>query len=219
MRVCLIKIVILVSLILTTNSISAQYKFGFQGGMGISDYVGKDYSNVSDPKTGIVAGLSYERELNLTLSISTELNYEQKGTYYEFYPRDATEVSVNTRTSYISLPVLVKAYFGQNANIFIYSGLTVSRLTNHTISHSANEYGYEILSEPFFPFKLNNWDVSVNAGFGINFYDIVLDIRYHHGAVNIYEGENAPSIRNHFLSATIGYVIFKKKVVRCFNSR
>jgi len=215
----IVKIVFIGSFILANSIASAQYKFGFQGGMGVSNYVGKDFSNVSDPKTGITAGIFYEREINLTLSFAVELTYEQKGTYYEFFPREATEVIVDTRTNYISLPILMKAYFGQNANFYISSGLTVSNLTAHTISHSASEYGFEILSEPFFPYELKKWDASVTAGFGINVYNIIVDIRYHHGIANIYKGKNVLSIRNHYLSATIGYTIYQKKILRCFNSR
>jgi len=195
----------------------AQYKFGIQGGVGISNYVGKDFSSKNDPKMGITAGIFFEREINLTLSVGAELNYDQKGTFYEFFPREATIVYVDSRLNYISVPIIMKAYFGQKANYYIYTGLTPSYLKSHTLSHSATEYGYSIASEPFFPYTINNWDAAVTVGFGLNFYEIILDIRYHHGIVNIYEGHNVPSIRNQFLSATLGFSIYKKKVVKCFN--
>ena len=200
-------------------NVSGQYKIGLQGGVGISDYVGVDFSNDSEEKLGIVAGFFYERELNLTMSIAFEFNYEQKGTFYRFFPLKTTEVVVDSRANYLTVPLLMRAYFGRNAEFYINGGLSASRLFNQTTKHSANEYGYKILSDPFFNYKLNNWDASILAGFGFNVYDIVLDIRYHHGIVNIYEGKNAPIIRNHFISATLGYTLYKRKVQRCFNSR
>lgn len=203
--------------VFTTSSLFAQYKFGLQGGVGISNYVGKDFTSTYDPKMGITAGIFFEREINLTLSVGAELNYEQKGTYYEFLPREATIVYVDSRLSYVSLPIIIKAYFGNKANYYIYTGLTPSYLTNSELTRHATELGFEISSDPFFPYKINTWDAAVTAGFGLNFYEIILDIRYHHGIVNIYEGHNVPNIRNHFISATLGFTLYKKKVIKCFN--
>ncbi len=201
----------------TFQPLFAQYKFGLQGGVGISNYVGKDFTSTYDPKMGITAGLFFEREVNFTLSIGAELNYDKKGTYYEFKPRETTTVYVDSRLSYISLPILLKAYFGKNANYYLYSGLTPSYLTESEISRHATELGFEISSDPFFPYKINKWDASLTAGFGLNIYEIILDIRYHHGIANIYEGHNVPSIRNHFISATLGFTLYKKKLLKCFN--
>jgi hypothetical protein len=203
---------------LVVVSINAQYKYGVYGGMGVSNYVGKDFSSVNDPKIGITFGAFYEREINLTMSFGFELTYEKKGTYYDYFPREATVVSVDSRMDYISLPFLMKAYYGRNANFYIYGGVTGSYMLNHSLSHSATEYGYPISSETFFTYKLNNWDASIIAGFGFNVHEIILDIRYHHGVVNIYEGHNVPSIRNHFLSVALGYSIFKKIDNRCYNN-
>lgn len=207
---------VFVAIFISTGAV-AQYKFGIKGGVGISNYVGKDFSSVNDPKMGITAGLFFEREINMTLSVGAELNYDKKGTFYEFSPREATKVLVDSRLSYISLPVILKAYFGEKANYYIYTGLTPSHLKDYKLSHTATEYGYNIASEPFFPYTINNWDAAVTVGFGFNFYEIILDVRYDYGIVNIYEGHNAPNIRNQFLSATLGFTIYKKKVVKCFN--
>jgi hypothetical protein len=84
---------------------------------------------------------------------------------------------------------MLKAYFGRNAEFYIYSGLAGSRLLNQSVSHSAYELGFPV-TDVYYTYKLNNWDASLILGFGFNVYDIILDIRYHQGIVNIYEGTN-----------------------------
>ncbi len=213
-----IKIFAIISIILAHNILFGQYKYGIQGGMGVSDFIGKDYLYETDAKKGITASFFYEYEINLTLSFAFELGYEQKGAFYKHIPREATELVVDTRTGYMSSPIMIKAYFGRKAEFYIYAGLAGSRLINESVSHSVTEYGWGV-TDVYYNYKLNKWDASVIAGFGFNVYDIILDIRYHHGIVNIYEGTNSPNVRNHFLSATIGYTLFKRKVNKCFNSR
>jgi hypothetical protein len=215
----MLKIITTLCLTATYASATGQYRLGFQGGVGVSDYVGKDFLSETKTKTGIVASFFYEYEVNLTLSFATELCYEQKGAFYKHIPREATELYIDTRASYITVPIIARFYFGKKAEFYINTGVSASRLIDYSMSQAAYEYGYKILYEPFFNFKLNNWDASVIAGFGFNVYDFLLDIRYHHGIANIYKGENSPVVRNYFLSATLGYTLYKRRVERCFFSR
>ncbi len=211
-------IILLIDLFIGFNTFS-QYKIGLQGGAGISNYVGKDFPPDNEPKFGITAGFFFEREINLTLSFGTEFNYDQKGTFYQYDPRLGTTVKVDSRLKYLTLPAYIKAYFGKQANYYLYLGVAGSYLINYESSDYATENGFEISSAPYFPFSYNSLDASVIGGCGLNFYRIILDIRYHHGIVNIYGGHNVPSIRNSFISATLGFTLYKKKVLSCFNNR
>jgi hypothetical protein len=197
----------------------SQYKFGLQGGAGISNYTGKDFSSDNEPKFGMTAGLFFEREINLTLSFGFELNYDKKGTFYNFYPHVGTTVSVDSRLSYLTLPVYTKAYFGKKANYYLYLGVAGSYLKDLKSSVITTADGFSTPLSPFFPYTYNDLDASVIGGAGLNFYGIILDIRYHYGVVNVYGGHNVPSIRNTFISTTLGYTLYKKKVTTCFNNR
>jgi len=210
---------ILIVSYLNSNALLSQYKFGIQGGAGVSNYAGRDFPKDHDPKFGLTAGLFFEREINLTLSFGFDLNYDQKGTFYNDYPNESTIVAVDSRFTYLNLPAYLKAYFGKKAIFYLYTGISGSRLLNKTYSVKTTENGFKIPSKPFFSYTYNQWDAALVGGFGINIYKIILDIRYNYGLVNVYEGHNAPVMRNSFISATLGYTLYKKKVLSCFNNR
>jgi len=211
-------IFLLINLFIGSTSY-AQFKVGLQAGAGISNYVGKDFPPENEPKSGITAGFFFEREINLTLSIGAELNYEEKGAYYQYDPRLGTTLKVDSRLTYITLPVYTKAYFGKQANYYMYLGVAGSYLAKCESTDFATENGFEISSDAYFPYSYNSLDAAVLGGIGINFFRIVVDVRYEHGVVNIYGGHNVPSIRNSFISSTLGFVLYKKKVISCFNNR
>ncbi len=211
--------IVLVFLLSCSSAIYSQYRIGIRAGMGVADLVGSDLEKVSKRSLGAEAAFFYEREINATLGITFELLYNQKGAEYEFYPREETTVFVDYKSSYISLPLVLKAYFGRKANFYIGTGLAYSRLFDHSISHYAKEKEWEISSEPFFPYEVNNYDVSVSLGCGFEWRRFILGFRYQHGLQNIYKGVEAPAIRNHFLSASLGFVLHKKKVIRCLGGR
>lgn len=189
----------------------AQFKLGLHGGIGSSNYAGKDFPDSNTPKTGITAGMYFEWELNMTISLGTELNYEEKGTLYNYAPRDATNVVSDSEQNYMTLPFLVKAYLGYNAYVYVYTGASASYLLNSTNNVSATEYGYTINSDTFFPYDFRDVDASVLLGFGVNFKEIIFDLRYQRGIVDIYQGKDSPLIKNQFVSATLGFSLYKKK--------
>ncbi len=207
---------LLLFIIFSFSTVSySQYMIGFRGGGGISDLTGSDFSRVSKSKLGIDLAFFYEREINSTISIATEFNFNQKGSNYEFVPREMTTVFVDIRSKYVNIPIIVKAYFGSKANFYIYGSLAYAKLIDSKLSHHAKEGDLEISSDIFCPYDINGSDAVINAGFGFYKYNIFLDFRYQHSLQNIYKGMEAPSIRNHYLGVTVGYTLFKKKVIRC----
>jgi hypothetical protein len=50
-----IKILATISIIFAQTFLYGQYKYGIQGGMGVSDFIGKDYFYETNAKTGITA--------------------------------------------------------------------------------------------------------------------------------------------------------------------
>jgi hypothetical protein len=92
-------------------------------------------------------------------------------------------------------------------------------LLNSESTAKATEYGYVIDTAPFFPYTFRKYDATLSGGFGFNISKVNLDIRYHHGLLNVYDGKNVPSIRNSFITATLGITLYKKGVLNCFNNR
>jgi hypothetical protein len=167
----------------------------------------------------VTAGFFYEREINLSFCVGTEINYEQKGTFYNEYPRTSAVISVDSRSNYLTLPVFAKLYFGKKADFYLYGGLSASYQLSIEDSVRTTENGFEIGSEQYFPYTYKKWDASLTGGLGFNIRKFSIDIRYHHGLVNIYEGNNVPVIRNSFISASIARTLFKKYSLNCFNNR
>jgi hypothetical protein len=220
MKNLIVKKVVIVTIYLVCSfHTSAQYKFGIHGGIGSSNFTGKDYPDSNSPKRGITAGMYFERELNMTIAIGLELNYDEKGTLYNFSPKDATNVVSDSRLHYLTFPLLIKAYLGYNAYLYFYTGASASYLLNSTNTVSATEYGYGINSDPFYQYEFRNMDAAVLLGFGVNFKELIFDLRLQQGIVDIYKGEDAPSIKNQFITATLGYSLYKKKTQYCFNPR
>jgi hypothetical protein len=198
-------------------NISAQYKFGVHGGIGTSNFRGNDFPSDNQPKKGPVGGIFYEHEINYTISLGGEINYEKKGTTYNYYPRVATNIRSDSRLEYISVPFLIKAYIDYKAYFFCYGGISGSYLINSSNDVLVTEYGYPIATAPFFNYEFRKYDASILLGFGINIKEIILNVRYQHGIVDIYKGTNSPDIKNQFITATLGFTIYKKKVLHCLN--
>ena len=196
-----------------------QYKFGIHGGMGSSNYLGKDFSSDNTPKLAPTGGLFYEHELNPTISLATEINYEKKGTSYNYSPKVATNISSDSKLEYITVPVIGKAYIDYKAIFYCYTGISGSYLTNSSNKVAVTEYGYTIDPEPFFNYQFRKFDAALLAGFGINIREIIFEMRYNYGIVDIYKGFNPPNIKNKFITATLGFTIYKKKVFHCMNRR
>jgi hypothetical protein len=197
--------------------IQAQFKFGIHGGLGSSNYTGSDFSDDNKPKLGVVGGLYFERELNLTIAIGTEINYEQKGTFYNYSPRIAINVAPDSRLDYFSVPLYAKAYIGYNAYYYFYAGVSGAYLSYSSLAVSVTENGYPITTETFFDYEFRKIDAAILAGFGVNFRELILDLRYQHGLIDVYKGNHVPSIKNMFFSVTLGYSLYKKKKEYCLN--
>ncbi len=214
-----IKLTFIFCFVLLESISYSQHRFGVRGGLGISNFAGSDISTPSISKTDLKLDMFYEREFNPTLSIVFELNYDKKGGEYEYYPMDNTTVFVNIKSTYISIPVFLKAYFGHSkTDFYLYTGLSFAKLVNKDLSHKGKKDSLGISSRYLFPYEMNNNDASVNFGFGLIYSRIILDVRYQYGLIDIYKGVDVPVIRNRMISATMGILLYRKKVSRCLGT-
>ncbi len=201
--------------LLLANFAYSQYAVGFKVGGGTSNGLGEDFPSTNKSKYGIDLALFYEYELNPSISVATELNFNQKGCEYEFIPIRTTHVFVDFRNNYLSIPILVKMYFGQNADFYLYGGVSYDKVIQSKLSHHANDGDFKVESSIYCKHELQDEDASLNLGFGLHRKNIFLDFKCQIGLTNVYEGKDAPTVRNRYFGFTLGYILLKKKVSRC----
>ncbi len=195
----------------------AQYRFGISGGTMISSMTGKDFSASDLPKIGMTLGFFYEYEFKRNFSLLFEPAFEQKGANYTYYPRYDTQVDVNNRLNYFTMPVMAKINFPGKIDYYLTTGLSLSYLADFKSEIHAYTGGYELPFEPFFPYTYNRIDAGASVGFGIMWKEIFLDFRYIHGLRNIYNSEkDIPSIRNHAFSVKLAFSLYRKKYLPCY---
>ena len=204
-------------------NLKAQERAGLIGGTSVSSYTGKDFPNTYIPNIGVAAGVFIEGILTYPVSIVFEVNVEQKGVKYWYYPLPTTEIKVNSKLDYFSLPILIKTEFGYNRyrklGYFVYAGPVVSYLLSHSFEASATETGHVILWQPFFDYSFAKFDAGLAIGMGLIYREIIFDVRYIHGANNLYKGDDIPDIRNHSLTVKVGFSLYKRKKSKCYRGR
>jgi len=198
------------------QTITAQYRFGLSGGVTLSSYVGKDFTDTDFPKIGMALGFFYEHELNRKLSLLIDPAFVQKGANYTFYPRNDIYVTVNNSFDYFVLPFMLKLNFGVKVNYYLATGLAPGWLLNYKSEVKAYINEYEVPPDPFFPYTYNRFDAGISIGGGIMWKEIFLDVRYVQGTRNIYDADDIPSIRNHMVSVKLAFSLYRKKNLPCY---
>ena len=216
-------ILILIFTAFTTFNLKAQERIGLLGGVNVSSYTGKDFPSTYIPNIGVAAGLFIEGIITYPVSIIAEANIEQKGVKYWYYPLPTTEIKINSKLNYISIPILIKtefgSKFGKKSAYYAYAGPVVSYLMSNSYSASATESGHVILWQPFFDYNYVKFDTGLAVGVGMVYREIFFDVRYVHGVKNIYKGDDIPEMRNHSLSVKVGFSLYKRKKSRCYRKR
>jgi len=199
--------------------VNAQERIGILGGIGLSSYTGKDFPKNYIPNLGVAAGFFLEGIITKPFSVVVEANIEQKGVKYWYEPIPLTEIKINSKLNYISVPILIKSEFGKRLVYFVYGGTVLSYMFSHTYSGYASENGLTVSWEPYFDYSFVKFDTGLTIGVGMIFNEIFLDLRYVHGMKNIYKGENIPDIRNQIFTVKVGFSLYKRKKSQCYRRR
>jgi hypothetical protein len=211
------RIILLLLLSGTIYFASAQYRFGLSGGFTASSLTGKDFTATDLPKIGITIGFFYEYEFKRNFSLLFEPMFVQKGAKYTYNPRFDTQVDVDNRLNYFTVPLMAKINFPAKIDFYFTTGLSLSYLADYKSEIHAYVGGYEIPFEPFFPYTYSRIDAGASLGFGLMWKEIFLDFRYIHGLRNIYvSDENIPSIRNQIFSVKLAFSLYRKKYLPCY---
>ncbi len=98
---------VLTVMLFTLSTISfSQVKFGLKGGLNVTEISMEmdGFSKSPDSRMGAVAGAFVNLRLSNSIGIQPELLYSMKGSNFE--------ADVVTKLDYLSVPVMVKYYFG-----------------------------------------------------------------------------------------------------------
>jgi hypothetical protein len=189
---------------------NAQVQFGVRAGGTLSTQseFGKLWNN-DGVRQSAYAGATADFRLTEGFSLTTEINYQEKGSKYDLYLIDRT-YNVSRRYDYLNIPLLAKGNFtgklgvSEPFSIFGYAGPYYSVLLSSKDTFADGE--------PATPTTLassaKSSDFGAIAGFGASYKlpkrgEIYIDLRYEMGLISI--DKNDSDLRNKTMEAGIGF--------------
>jgi hypothetical protein len=116
---------------------------------------------------GFSGGVTFQYNLDKTISLRTNLSYERKGCAIKDLPMMfSSNKTFHYRLNYITMPILVRASFGKKTHFFVNAGPYFGYLAQ-TIIEISNDIGEkEKLVDTDNPY-LKKWDFGISAGLGV----------------------------------------------------
>ncbi len=189
--------VVLLSTIIGLNAQS--FKYGVQAGSNFSvqSQIG-DYYNNSDIRTGLHAGVFGNYSFNESITLQTEVSYDQKG---------SKTGTIKNNFDYVTVPVLIKYSLGKSwktpLRFNIYTGPYVGFLIN---AESKNESA-EVNETTDLKDATNKAEVGLISGFGIKYpvsnHNILFDVRLGLGFSPYDKVNYVP--KNKYIGLSLGY--------------
>jgi hypothetical protein len=190
------------------------------------------------PRIGFTVGIGFNIPINEHYSVQPELSFVQKGTIAgveggpsrggDYKTVVSWEHTVNIKINYLELPFLFKYSVGDKRKFFVIAGPSLSLGLGGTISDSYRTIyedgttdGRPVRGKVRFfgaDWQLtyadegfdNFYDIGLNLGGGMHVAkQIMIDVRYNHGFVNLYapEGSSANNSKNRSVQFTVGIPI------------
>ncbi|MFC1784815.1 porin family protein [Candidatus Neomarinimicrobiota bacterium] len=162
---------------------------GIIGGLNINSAEVEILDEGADVSSNTVFGIGgvIDWRLNQTFSLRLEPMYLQKGI-------GKTEVDINpgiywySNSSYLEIPVLIKAEFGKSIKPYFILGPSIGLLLNTEVTAEINNITFKGDSK----IATENYDVSLSFGCGINYpisrFSIFVEARYLYGLSNTIKG-------------------------------
>jgi len=200
--------ILIVSLILLTNIVNAQIKFGFKEGVNLSTQSepGMLWNN-NDIKTGFTLGVVFDYRFHNKLSLQTEVNYKRTGLAYE-KEETHSNLKIKRDYDYYNIPLFLKCRFNnelglnQNWSVSFYGGPYYSYLLKANLEIEKN--GQTTVSDYKSQSNLSDWGVIMGGEVARIFTngELFADIRYEMGLTDVSKSEN---IKNKVIGIGIGY--------------
>jgi hypothetical protein len=209
MKTKIILFAALTTMLLTSQNLQAQLKYGLHAGGNLETQaeLGELWNNC-EIYQGFLFGGFLEYGVGKNLSLQTELNYQKKGEKINSTVEGVKSVT-RREFNYLSVPLLVKGTFhdaglGEKWDLTFFAGPYAGYLTS---AHSKLKVGNSTT-----PLDIDNQaekaDLGAILGGGViykmsNGGAIVADLRYEMGLTKI-DNQN-PDLRNKGMGLTIGY--------------
>ena len=185
------KIIVLpiIFMILGYSQTSSNIRIGLIGGINVNSAQVEILNEGADvsSKTGFGIGGVFDWKLNQVLGLRFEPMYLQKGI-------GETEIDIQpgikwyASTSYIEIPVLLKAKFVNNVNQYVFLGPSVGLLFDTEVTAKLNNITFKGDSKG----ATENFDTSIIFGGGLNIpmdhFTVFIEGRYMYGFSNTIKG-------------------------------
>lgn len=184
--ICLLFMFVIVGYSQTSES---NLNIGIIGGLNFNAAVVEILEEGADVSGNTVIGIGgvIDWRLNQTFSLRLEPMYLQKGI-------GKTELDINpgiywySSSSYLEIPILIKAEFGNNVRPYFILGPSIGLLLNTEVTAEINNITFKGDSKN----ATENYDVSLSFGGGIDYpisrFSIFVEARYLYGLSNNIKG-------------------------------
>lgn len=169
----------------------------------------------NDPTLGFYGGLTAQLPFTKTWSLVTGIGFERKGSVAPIQATDFNGLIIGKSNSYfnhdyLTVPVLVRASFGNKIRYFFNAGVYYGYLLAAKFKIPANSFQSGIFNEDIKSI-MNNHDLGVSIGGGIRIkiaekWAIPIEIRSNHGLINTSKTPvvNNGSIKNNATNLIVG---------------
>jgi Outer membrane protein beta-barrel domain len=163
---------------------------------------GLNFGNASTPaqissstKTGFIAGINLEFNLDSMVSILPELLYVQRSS--DFID---SGVSVTAKYDAVEIPILLKLKFGDDIKPYVFGGPAfIYNISRSVVANSGT-------TTATFSFQPKTFDLALDAGVGVEFLQMLfVNLRYSLGILNINEGAGSWNSRGIQLLAGVKF--------------
>ena len=219
------KVFALLAILSFTNTLTAQVSLGVKGGMNIARVKAPEFINsvVEFKKVrNLTIGVVSELGLTENFALQSELNFTTKGFKLnegldlQLFGFDVPlGVTAVTEFTYLELPVLAKAKFGnERVEGYLYAGPTFGYALNGNITTRAKiliEFDLFDTDLDLDNIGYNRFEIAGTIGGGVAFKSdngkFFLDGRYNHGFTEVYDVPLiAERVENRNVNLTAGYL-------------
>jgi opacity protein-like surface antigen len=193
---------LLLALLHPAGAAAQETAVGVKGGLNIAslelDAAGFDVS--PDSRPGFVAGVFVRHDLRDRFGVQVEGLYTQKGAKL-----DEFGVDIDLRIDYLEIPVLARVGIqaSDEASVHFVAGPAFAFKVHDTLEVEDIGFGFDDIA-------MKSWDAGIAIGGGVTFRNLVVDVRYTIGLVNINDddvAEDLLDVKNRALSFTVGWLL------------
>ena len=188
-----------------------------RAGVGIADLTGKlfdptqsgtDYDATLRPITTFVGGIEGEYGINDKFGLSVGLLFAMQGS-------KTKDNLFKIKENYVNVPIMLEYYPFENIGLAFKAGAQVGfsfrrRVQIDGVEYSAdyvwarNYWGRPVYVESELSKQFNKVDLAIPLGISYEYKNVILDVRYNLGLINIMKDDPENS-KNRFWQFTLGY--------------